>query len=212
MVLLHCSSEVVKNSFDVMKFIQDLGPTIISGIALIATFIVTKKTLDTQKEITGKTLDAQKDVEARLLIGKKLDEFYGPLLQLRKKSDLLYKKFSEKYHTADNNFSTLTYLLDGKTFSGNDKFLLEEIIRLGEECENLIHSKAGLIDDIDLRQNLIPRATTHFLILRLAYKGALIGDSVHFKDLTFPKDLDDKLEARKKQLEKDLEKLNQRTS
>jgi hypothetical protein len=212
MVLLHCNYEAAETSFDAMKFIQDLGPTIISGIALIASFILTRKTLDAQKDVTQKTLDAQKDVEARLLISKKLDEFYGPLLQLRKKSNLLYKKFSEKHRAADRNFATLTYLLDGKTFQGNDKFLLEEIIRLGAECENLIHSKAGLIDDTDLRQNLIPRATTHFLILRLAYKGALTGDAAHFKDLTFPKELDEKLEARKKLLETDLANLNQKAS
>lgn len=210
MVLLHCNSEITDTTFDAIKFIQDLGPVIISVIALITSYILTKKTLDVQKEQTQKTLDAQKDIEARLLIAKKLDEFYGPLLQLRMKSNLLYKKFSEKHRVKDSTFATLTYLLQGKTFIGNDKILLEEIINLGEESEKLIHSKAGLIDDTELRQTLIPRATTHFLILRLAYRGALIGDAENFKDLTFPIELDDKLEARKKQLELDLANLNQK--
>jgi hypothetical protein len=212
MVLLHCNYEATQTSFDAIKFLQDLGPVIVSAIALIASFILTRKTLDVQKEQTQKTLDAQKDIEARLLIGKKLDEFYGPLLQLRKKSNLLYKKFSDKHRETDSNFSTLTYLLQGKIFSGNDKILLEEILNLGEESEKLIHAKAGLIDDTELRQNLIPRATTHFLILRLAYKGVLTGDSENLKDLTFPKQLDEKLEARKKQLETDLANLNKKAS
>jgi hypothetical protein len=210
MVFLHCNSEVTDTTFDTIKFIQDLGPVIISVIALITSYILTKKTLVVQKEQTQKTLDAQKDIEARLLIAKKLDEFYGPLLQLRMKSNLLYKKFSEQYRVKDSKFATLTYLLQGKTFKGNDKNLLEEIINLGEESEKLIHSKAGLIDDTELRQTLIPRATTHFLILRLAYRGALTGDAENFKDLTFPKELDDKLEARKKQLEVELANLNQK--
>ena len=212
MVLLHCSAVVAETSFDTAKFIQDLGPVIISAVALIVSYFLTKKTLEVQKEQTQKTLDAQKDTEARLIISKKLDEFYGPILQLRKKSNLLYHKFSEKHRASDPNFATLTYLLEGKTFQGNDKKLLDEIINLGKECETLIHAKAGLIDDTELRQTLIPRATTHFLILRLAAIGALSGDAEHFKDLTFPKELDEKLEARKKQLETDLENLNKKTS
>lgn len=208
MVLLQCNC----SSFSVTKFIQDLGPVIISAIALIVSYILTKRTLAAQEKQTKMTFDAQKDTEARQEIYKKLNEFYGPLLQLRKKSNLLYEKFSNSHRAADSNFATLTYLLEGKTFSGNDKTLLEEIIRLGEESEKLIHAKAGLIDDTELRQNLIPQATTHYLILRLAYKGALIGDAVNFKDLTFPRELDNKLEARKKQLETDLENLNKKAS
>jgi hypothetical protein len=203
---------VAETTFDAIKFIQDLGPVIISVIALVTSFYLTKNTLDVQKEQTQKTLDAQKDVESRLLIRKKLDEFYGPLLQQRKKSNLLYQKFSEKHRETDSNFSTLTYLLQGKIFIGNDKILLEEILTLGEESEKLIHAKAGLIDDTELRQNIIPRATTHFLILRLAYKGALKGNAEYFNDLAFPKELDKKLEARKKQLETDLANLNQKAN
>lgn len=212
MVSLHCDTEVATTSFNTVKFIQDLGPVIISAVALLVSYFLNKKALEVQKDQTKKTLDAQKDTEARLLISKKLDEFYGPLLQLRKKSNLLYRKFSEKYREADSSFATLTYLLEGKFFEGNDKILIEEIIRLGEESEKLIHAKAGLIDDTNLRQNLIPRATTHYLILRLAYSGTLKGESAHFKDLTFPRELDDKLEARKKQLETELENLNKKTS
>lgn len=210
MVLLHCNIEAVNTSFDTVKFIQDLGPVIISAFALLVSYLLTKKTLEVQKEQTQTTLDAEKDKEARLLIGKKLDEFYGPILQLRKKSHLLYKKFSEKYRAEDPNFTTLTYLLNGKMFQGNDKKLLDEIINLGKECETLIHAKAGLIDDTELRQTLIPRATTHFLILRIAAYGALNGEAENFKDLTFPYELDDKLEARKKQLEMELKNLNKK--
>jgi hypothetical protein len=210
MVLLLCNSEVVETSFNGIKFFQDMGPVIISALALVITYFLTKKTLDVQKEQTQKTLDAQKDIEARLLISKKLDEFYGPLLQLIKKSTLLYKKFSGKQREMDSNFATLTYLLQGKKFNGNDKILLEEILKLGEECEKLIHLKAGLIDDIGLRQDLIPRVTTHFLILRLAYRGGLTGDADHFKDLTFPRELETKLEERKKQLETELANLNRK--
>ncbi len=209
MVLLH-SEVMVETSFNLLKFIQDLGPTIISAIALFVTYKLTKKTLGAQDDQTKKTLDAQKDIEARILIRRKLDEFYGPFLQIRRKSTLLYKIFSARHRVTDPNFSTLTFLLSGKKFGGNDNILLKQIIRLGEESENLIHEKAGLIDSIELRQNLIPRASTHYLVLRLANEGMLKEDLENFKDLTFPIELDEKLEERKKQLEVELENLNRR--
>jgi hypothetical protein len=198
------------SSFDSVKFIQDLGPVIISAIALIVSYFLTKKTLVAQEKQTKMTFDAQKDSEARQEIYKKLNDFYGPLLQIRQESNQLYQKFSEKYRNADPEFATLTYVLDGHKFEGNDKILLDEIIKLGEKCEAIIHSKSGLIDDNDLLTKLIPRATNHFLILRLAEKGVLKGESEKYKDLTFPRELDEKLEERKKQLEEDLKKLNQR--
>jgi len=136
-----------------------------------------------------------------------LDEFYGPFYQLRKKSNLIYEKFREKYNS-DPDFSTLTYLLDGKKFSANEEELLKEIIKIGEECEKLIHSKAGLIDDQNLRTNVIPRASTHFLILRLAHNGNLVGDVIKFKSHVFPKELDGLIEKRRGELEKQLTLLN----
>lgn len=195
-------------SFDGTKFIQDLGPVIISAIALIVSAYLTNQTLKAQKAQIKMTLDGQKQTEARQEIYKKLNEFYGPLLQLREESYQLYQKFSKNYRTSDPDFATLSYLLDGKKFIGNDKILLEEILNLGIKCENLIHSKAGLIDDTELRTVLIPRATNHFLLLRLAYNGILEGESMKYRDLTFPKELDKKLEERKRQLEEDLKELN----
>ena len=160
-------------------------------------------------QYTG-SLNAKKEEEERADIHKRLNEFYGPLLQLRKKSNLLYQKFSEDYRKSDPNFSTLIYLLDGKTFEPNELVLLTEIIRIGKKCENLIHDKAGLIDDSNLRTEIIPRATTHFLVLRLAYQKALKGEIDKFRNLTFPKELDDLLEEKKKKLEYRLKELNKK--
>jgi len=157
-----------------------------------------------------RSLEAEKRKEKRNEIYKKLNEFYGPLLQLRMKSNRIYEKFSRKFRAADPDFATLTYLLNGHKFEGNDKILLEEILNIGEESEKLIHKRAGLIDDTNLRINILPRATTHYLILRLAYRGALTGDSALYRDLTFPRELDNLLEKRKKELERELEDLNKR--
>lgn len=208
MVLLQSNT----STFDALKFIQDLGPVIISALALLVSWYLTKKTFAAQEKQVKMTFDAQKDTEARQEIFKKLNDFYGPLLQLRKESNQLYKKFSEKYRKTDPHFSTLIYLLKGEKFTGNDKILLDEIIKLGEKSEELIQSKAGLIDDAELRTILIPRATNHFLILRLAEKGALSGEAKKYKDLTFPIELDVKLELRISQLENELKNLNQKNN
>jgi hypothetical protein len=209
MVLLVCNSD---DSFSFVKFLQDSGPVIISGIALIISYCLTRITLKNQEKQTKMTFDAQKDTEARQEIYKKLNAFYGPLLQLRQESNQLYQKFSEKYRSKNQEFATLTYLLEGNEFVGNDKILLDEIIKLGIKCEDLIHKRAGLIDDPDLLNVYIPRATNHFLVLRLAEKGILKGEVDKFKDLTFPRELDKKLEERKTQLEEDLKKLNKRVT
>jgi len=156
---------------------------------------------------SNKALNAKKEEEKRIEIQTKLNEFYGPLYQLRKKSNLIYNEFRKKYADVVD-FSTLTYLLNGNTINGNEAELLKEIIKIGEKCEELIHSKAGLIDDFNLRTNVIPRATTHFLILRLAHSGNLRGDVDIFKSHVFPKELDGLLEKRRGELEEELNELN----
>ncbi len=212
MVFLHCNINDVESTLNIWKFIQDLGPTVVSIIAVLATLWVTNKTLKSQAAQNLKTLNAQKDIETRQSIQKKLNEFYGPLIQQRIKSSKLYDKFSAKYRASDENFSTLIYLLNNYHFEGNDKILLEQIIQLGEDSERLIQEKSGLIDDPQLRLEILPRATTHFLLIRLAYKGDLKGNSDEFKDLTYPRELVSKLEERKNRLEEDLENLNKRES
>ena len=102
--------------------------------------------------------------------------------------------------------------MNGHEFSGNEKILLEQIIKLGEESEKLIQEQSGLIDNTDLRQEILPRATTHFLLIRLAYDGKLRGESEYYRDLTYPRELIDRLEERKQQLENDLDKLNKQES
>lgn len=194
MVYLCCKCFIENESdFDFLMLLQNIGPVIISAIALAVTYFITIKTLNSQKK-----------TEERALIIKKLNDFYGPLLQLRMKSKNLYLKFNKKYKDKDENFSTLKYLLKGKKFKGNDLILLEQIVEIGKQCEKLIHANAGLIDDSKLRLDLIPKATTHFLLLRLAFEEKLVGDVDNYDDLTFPKELDANLEARKKQLEIDL--------
>lgn len=94
--------------------------------------------------------------------------------------------------------------MKGHSFEGNEKILLEQIIQIGSSCEKLIHEKAGYITDTNLRDNLIPRASTHFLLIRLAHEGLLKGEEDVYKDMTFPRELDAALKHEKMRIETEL--------
>ncbi len=199
MVLLQCTNSVADAAItDWSNIIASAGAVLVGIVAIFVGY------LQSERSYREKKLE-----EKRALISKKLDDFYGPLIQLREKSNKLYEKFRKKYYDKDPNFATLTYILDGFEFEENDKILLKEIIDIGGKCETLIHEKAGLIDDKELRDVLMPRATTHFLLMRLAFSKALSGRSGEFRDLTFPRDLDKKLKERKEALEKEMQALLQ---
>lgn len=197
MVLLHCigpTEEVSK--IDWPTVLASWAGVIVGIAAVIAGY------LQSERSYKEKKIE-----EKRALISRRLDEFYGPIIQLREKSNKLYDKFRKKHFDNDPNFATLTYLLNNFQFEQNDQVILKEIIDIGTQTEKLIHDKAGLIDDNELRDTLLPKATTHFLLIRLAFNGALTGNSDDFKDLTFPRDLDAKLRNRKDSLEKELRSL-----
>lgn len=196
------------NGTNLLDYIKDIGPIIVGILALFFAYLQNNKTLAAAAAQNTRTLNAKALEEKRNEIYKKLNEFYGPIIQLRKKSHLLYLKFSERLIKQDSNFATLPYLLNRGELLPNEDILLKEIIEIGTQIETLIHLKAGLIDVPELRLNLIPRASTHFLIMKLAYSRVLSGDANRYMDLTFPRDLDDLLEARKLDLENELKILN----
>ena len=63
MVFLHCNINDVESTLNIWKFIQDIGPTVVSIIAVLATLWVTNETLKSQAAQNLKTLNAQKDIE-----------------------------------------------------------------------------------------------------------------------------------------------------
>lgn len=185
------------SSFEWTNFVASAGAVLIGILAIVFSYFQLLK-----------TLRSKKIEDERNEIYKKMNEFYGPLIQLRKKSYLLYQLFANKNKTADNEFKTLSFLLDNNTFDTNDKILLEQIISIGDRCSKLIESKAGLIDDETLRTEIIPKANTHYMIIRLAYEGAIKGEKEKFERFTFPSEIDDLLENRYKNLQQRLNELN----
>jgi hypothetical protein len=194
MIIFCCN--IVKDTKDWTPLIASIGSILIGILVIIFGYYFNMK-----------ALNSRKTEDEIISIRKKLDEFYGPLLHLRKKSFILYEKFKKDYIEKDKNFRTLIYLIDGNEFYGNEKIILENIISIDEKCANLIHKKAGLVDDAELRDVLLPKATAHFLLMKLAFDGKLRGHSSYFTDLTFPRDLDEKLRQKKDQLESKLKSL-----
>jgi hypothetical protein len=182
-----------------LNIVGNVAAMILSIVAIIFAYRNTKLTLDSKKR-----------EEKRSEIYKKLNDFYQPFYQLRRKSEILYEAFSEKFKNTSSvdNFKTLTYLLNGGEFEGNEAVLLKEIIDIGEKCESLIHEKAGLIDQADLRDIWFPKATTHYMIMRQAAKGTLKGQPSKFEKYTFPSELDKLIKERIDFLQKELEELS----
>ena len=117
-------------------------------------------------------------------IQTKLDSFYGPFLQLLKTSENLYRLFS---HDKPPEFRTLTQLIEGMVFTGNDAVLLQQIIDVTQQLDRLLVEQSGLIDS-EL-QPLISQASTHFRLILLASQGKLSGETNRFSSDVYPREL-----------------------
>jgi hypothetical protein len=108
------------------------------------------------------------------------------------KSALLYEKLKQPY-LKEVGFSVLRKVMSGHIFIGNDALLIEEIINIGEQCEKLIAKNSGYIVAGDLRDDLLPRVSIHYRILKLVFEGKITGDLSRFGDMTFPIKIDEAL-------------------
>ena len=207
-----------------INFSASIGSVLVSILLIFFNYKSTKKTinatiLNSSNAIAASTknieitLNSKRIEERKNEIYKALNELYGPFSQLRQKSNLLYEKFkiNKAANSPTGKFSTLLYLLEKggpQELDPNDQVLLAEIIKIGRLCERLIQSKAGLIDDENLRTIWFPAAAKHYLIIRLAYNGSLKGALELYQDSTFPDGISDLIEKRITALKNELEDLN----
>ncbi len=183
----------VKEAADWLEYIKTFGPVIIGLAGIIFGYLLNIKTLR-----KSQIEDERKEIYS------KLNEFYGPFQQLNQKNFMLYGLFRVG---KDENFRTLTALLEGKKFEGNDKQLLEQIILNDKELEKLIISKSGLVDDGELRE-ILAKATTHFNVISLAYTGNLKHEPLRFSGYVYPRELEGKIEEQIVKLKKRLVEIN----
>jgi hypothetical protein len=174
-------------------FIIGIGPIIVGLAGIIFGYI-----------FNIRMMKRQNHEDERKEIYKKLNAFYGPFQQRLEKTHELYGIFTD---SRELEFRTLTALLKGTKFVGNDKILLEEILKINAEMEKLIIVQSGLIDDASLRQ-LLAKAGTHFRILDVIYRNDTQGDSQRFKSYIFPKELGTKIEDEIQKLKQRLNEIN----
>jgi len=179
----------------------DLSDLVALVSVCVAALTIIVNYLLNRLQFRDKLLEAERDE-----IYKKLNEFYGPFLQLRHTSSILHERFKN-----GREFSTLVALLEGKRFTGNDAILIKEIIRIGRECQQLIYDKSGLIDEYELRAIHLPIANRHYFTLQQAAEGKLSGEVERFKVDKFPKEIDDILEKRVSELNSRLEEINKKS-
>lgn len=141
--------------------------------------------------------------EERQEISKKLNEFYGPCQTLLRESKMLHDAFKN-----GRDFRTLTQLLKGKEYTGNDCVLLDQVMSVTDRISELIIEKSGLVeDDEEELQELLSQARAHYSLLRLASEGAISGQTYRFKAFVYPRDLDQAIVRKKRSLEQRLEEL-----
>jgi hypothetical protein len=174
---------------------------LLSGLAAIGALFLSYRAVSISRSTTLTQLRHNVKTERAKALQAKLDTFYGPLVQLRNTSNLLYDAFRARQPDPEN-FRTLTAILSGASFEGNDKVLLDEIIKIGEETENLILKSSGLVDE-DI-QPLLGKATTHYRILRLAHKGMLKGEPEKYREHVYPRDLDSTIDKKIRQIRNEI--------
>ena len=81
-------------------------------------------------------------------------------------------------------------------------------MKIGEKAEDIIITKAGLVDDENLRKNFFPKFTTHTTLFRLIYKGKIKGQSERFEKDLFPKGIELEVERRIIELNDRLAEIN----
>lgn len=164
------------------------GPVLVGMLSLLFAYWTNRR-----------LLNAKTKEEERTEINKKLSEFYGPFTQLSHKSLMIYRLFTKD---KKRHYQTLSELLNGTQFSGNDKVLLEQIILINKQLEELIINKSGYVEDFELRQ-LLAKAATHFNVMKLAFDGTIKGEKDRFEEYLYPRELSDKINE-------DIDKLNRR--
>src|SRR5205809_3037601 len=92
------------NPINWVNFAASVGAAMISIVAILVGLINTKKTLHSselniKRSLEASTINTDKTIKSKRIeerkneIYKSLNDLYGPLYQLRQKSNLLYDKF-----------------------------------------------------------------------------------------------------------------------
>lgn len=202
-------------SFGWTIFIAALPSTITAIVSLIVAFrslSLTKQMHDESQRQTREMHDndqRRKENEKRIADAKqKLEAFYYPYLLIAKENTSLYEVFRKEHFAKDPGFRTLPALLEGKEFSQNDEAILNQIIENDKKLKDLINQKAQVIEDKNLREDLI-RSATHYAIIELAHAKKINGEVERFRPYVHPNEVYEKVMKKTRELEKVIEDADQ---
>lgn len=183
---------------------QLIGTVVLALVALVSLYLnvrTTKQVAADNLAMADLTRKEKAREEERKAIREKIDQFYGPFVQLRGMSryiyDTLFFPRRSEQETRDysdgTRYRTILALVRGHKFGPEDQEILKKIVAIGKQTAELIQSKIGLVDDKDLLK-VLPHAVVHFWLIEQLVTGAFeITDPAsrpYFEKLTFPESLD----------------------
>ena len=190
-----------------IDYIIDAGPTIVGVLALVFAYFMNKNLIKENEKLKNKELENEYKQKIQYFdrneVYKRLNDFYSPLQLLRRTSAELHKIFKN-----GENFRTLPKLIGGEKFKDNDRVILEEIIRIGEESKQIVISNSGLIDNQELRDIHLPKLLTHYILIKKAFNGELSDQIDRFQGYEFPNEIDKILDDKVNELYGQLYQLN----
>jgi hypothetical protein len=140
---------------------------------------------------TSRQTTIQKANEAELeSLQSKLDNFYGPYLQLSSTNRLIATDL-KSHHTTTGQMRILLLLVDPdwkQNFTPGDIAFVEEILSIDAKLLDLIQEKSGLVSSAV--QPYLWRAASHFRIMKLASEGKLDSDPARYAHYVYPRQLD----------------------
>lgn len=196
--------ETTKSIFD---YLIASGTVIVGILALVFSFLMNKRLIKENEKLKNKELENEYKQKIQYFdrseVYKRLNNFYAPLQLLRRTSKELHNIFKN-----GEDFRTLPELIHGKQFDDNGKQILHEIIKIGDECRQIIISNSGLIDNKDLRDIHLPKLLTHYILIKKAFNGEITNQLKRFEGYEFPNEIDSILDNKVNSLYEQLEKLN----
>lgn len=186
------------------SLLQSWGPVIgafVSFLAALATAIVS------YRAVSGTLWQKTNESEIKQLT-KKLDEFYGPFLQLAASNKLVSDDLRAKIMPKDQDYRLLIYLLNKPWrdhLTAYEKAVVDELCTNAGELDRLIQRNAGMVDTALLPY--LARASAHFRMLQRAYRYELGTDAEPLKPYVYPRPLLPVLELEKQRITSRLDAL-----
>jgi len=191
----------------IIDYFIGAGPTIVGILAVIFSYFMNRRLIKENERLKNAELEQEYKQKIQYFdrseVYKRLNDFYSPLQLLRRTSAELHNIFKN-----GQNFRTLPELIRGNKFDNNDRVILEEIIRIGDDCKQIIVKNSGLIDNKELRDIHLPKLLTHYILIKNAFDCKISSQIERFEGYEFPNEIDKILDDKVNELHNQLAQLN----